>query len=72
MSTGWKISLRPYRNYKVLKPHDDVFLMIESLRPYRNYKVLKLDVQPFQHFLRLRPYRNYKVLKQSNVKSSVK
>ena len=33
--------LRPYRNYKVLKPFGDYVGPIASLRPYRNYEVLK-------------------------------
>ena len=41
------MSLRPYRNYKVLKRMQSVPADGHGLRPYRNYKVLK---PPFPWF----------------------
>ena len=35
------MSLRPYRNYKVLKRGELAKADYAGLRPYRNYKVLK-------------------------------
>ena len=35
------MSLRPYRNYKVLKQSYSQWTFQICLRPYRNYKVLK-------------------------------
>ena len=59
------MSLRPYRNYKVLKRMQSVPADGHGLRPYRNYKVLKLHAMSIRCTPSLRPYRNYKVLKPS-------
>ena len=56
-------SLRPYRNYKVLKRFTSFWEGFFGLRPYRNYKVLKRIHLLYPCNLCLRPYRNYKVLK---------